>query len=521
MVTYLVFWPIPAKLPLIPRLRQADKYTKRNRRLTQNPTPNLPPKPIIAFVVDERLSRERAAIVGRVIQALKRFAQIDLINGSATEDALLTKLGARTYDLVMAPWYRYLKWSKVEAFYGLTRTSGPTFAGYYCEQLLPYELGEQAEHYRAILIDFAALPVHEAALLIRSLIKDSNRTGLRPLLDPQALIYCENWYSGQGLGNRMDQVLALPEIHKTEWMARATSIRIALSALWSLVYEEGPGKSEFAQTITGSSPKAYFQVGTDRNLLALRLCYTMSSWSPKDVLSRFWPNQKSPTAAAQLLLRFCDFTRAHFISETNDVEIVAGFFASAPAEKAPNETHTLWVEPIAPNLISEVPYEVPGPTYPYLRHLGGAPKKPNTDALARQVASEVDEDEESLPIGDPHNPRDRFLIQAAKKIRDLKAMVHEREQTIRELRSGGVGTSRPLPPPDAEALLEAFQGKYFEARYQIRQFELKIVEMEKKGASAAEVEALKRKMAELAAREREWIKSLATTLEAFRESRKA
>ncbi len=452
---------------------------------------------------------------------MKKYAQIELINGSSTEDVILAKMKSQEYDLVLAPWYRYLHWRKVEAFYGLTRTSGPTFAGYFCEQLLPYELGEQTDHLRAIILDFSSLPTHEAVLLLRSLLKDHLRSGIRPLLDPHATIYCENWHTGQGIGNRMDQVLALPEIQKTEWMKRATSIRISLSALWSLVYEEGPGKSEFAQTITGASPKAYFQVAADKTTLVLRICYSMASWTPKDALSRFWPNAKSFTSPAQLLLRFCDFTRVHLIAETNDVEVVAGFFASAPAEKTPNETRTLWVEPIAPNTVSEIPFETPNAAVPHLRYLTGQ-KKSQTEALTRQVAEEVDEhDEESLPVGDPHNPRDRFLIQAAKKIRDLKKSLHERDQAIRELRSGGVGTSKPLPPPDAEALLEAFQEKYFEARYQIRQFELKIIEFESSGASAGEIESLRKQMAELADRKREWIKSLASTLENYHEAKKA
>jgi hypothetical protein len=331
----------------------------------------------------------------------------------------------------------------------------------------------------------------------------------------------------------MDQVLALAEISKSDWIARATSVRIALSALWSLVYEEGPGKSEFAQTITGSSPKAYFQVAADKNALLLRLCYTMSSWSPKDTLAHFWPDAKALASPAQLLLRYCDFTRVHIVSETNDVEIVAGFLASKPSEKTPNEVRTFWVEPLAPNLISEIPFEAPGPDAPQLKPLsataGISPQKAarnlETEFGSSPSQSQSEDTDDTIPAGDPTNPpahsKDRFLIRAAKKIQELKALLLDRDQTIRELRSGGVGTSKPLPPPDAEALLEAFQGKYFEAKYQIRQIELKIVEMETQGATPAEVQALKMRMAELAAREREWIKTLAATIDTLREAKKA
>src|SRR3954469_16598766 len=123
----------------------------------------------IAFVVDERLSRQRGAILTRVVNSLRTFAKIELIGGRISEDELVQRLEAQPFDLVLAPWYRYLSWSKVEGFFGLTRSSGPTFAGYFCESILPYELGEQAEHFRAILLDFCNLDTHAIKLLVRSL----------------------------------------------------------------------------------------------------------------------------------------------------------------------------------------------------------------------------------------------------------------------------------------------------------------------------------------------------------------
>jgi hypothetical protein len=462
----------------------------------------------IAIVVDDRLSRDRRGFLSRVIHAVRGFAKVQIIHGETTQEQLIERLKTESYALVLAPWHRYFAWSKIEAFYGLTRSSGPTFAGYFCESIQPYEVADQADQLRAILLDFVNLSASESAILIRALMKDSTRSGIRPLLDPSKSIYCENWYFGQGLGNRIDTVMTLPEIAGSEWNLRATPIRLILGALWSLIYEEGPGKSELTQATTGGkSPRAYFQLGCDGRALVFRLCYTMPSWSAKDALSNFWPNATRPTAASQLLGKYADFLRVHTINENSDVEVVVGLFNSAAAEKAHGQLHTIWIEPLSAKMVSEVPFEVPSPT---AKHL-----KPLPSIVPPEVKSRATESaEETL------RAKERFIFDSAVKIRELKRLLDERDELIRDLKAGGVGTSAPLAPPDAESLLEAFQERYFEARYQIRQFEIQIMEMEKMGATPQEVETLRLRMATLTAREQIWIRKLASTVESFRTARR-
>lgn len=461
----------------------------------------------ILVVADERLSREKQAILARTLNALRTVADLKLIggaNGAPSEDELLKHLEQKPYQLVLAPWYRYLAWTRVEAFYGLTRTNGPTFAGYFCEPIQPYELGEEADHLRAILLDLGSLQPHESILLIKSLADDKKRSGLLPLLEADTQIYCENWYSGQGLGLRMDAVMGLPEIANTDWSKRGNAIRCCLTALWSLIYEEGPGKSEFHQAITANSPKAYFQVGSDRRSLVMRLCYSMSSWSHKDALRAFWPRGNQPSSPYQLLLRHADFVRVHRIAENTDLEITAGLVTSAPAERDGEHVRSLWIEPLTAHAVSEVPFEAPSPSSSHLKLL------PTVSLADSRLRSES-----------AAQARERFIVDAAVKIRDLKKLLTERDELIRELRSGGIGTAAPLPPPDMEALLEAFQERFFDARYQIRQFELQIAEMEKKGATAEEIEGLRARMRQLAEKEKEWLRTLAATLEAQKAQRQA
>lgn len=464
----------------------------------------------IAFVVDERLSREKSAILTRIINSLRVIATIELISGSIEEDRLLDKLEADKYDLVFAPWYRYVAWSRIEAFYGLTRTSGPTFAGYFCEPILPYEIGETAEHLRAILFDFANLHTSEINLLVKMLIQDTKRSGLRPFFESNTPIYCENWFGSQGLGIRTDAVLSLPGILNTEWIKRSSALRICIGALWSLVYEEGPGKGEFTQMTTSRTPKAYFQIGMDGACLAMRLCYSMPAWSPKDTLNIFWPNPKKPTSPAQLLLRYSDMIRVHTIPDAADVEVVIAFFNTAAAECSPEQIHTYWIEPVAANLVHEIPFEAPSPNSPHLKAL----PMPELQTAVKKTSLKTEDDERK------EKAKERFIFEAAAKIRELKKVISDRDEMIKELRSGGVGTAPPLPPPDAEALLDAFQERYFEARFQIRQFEIQIAALEEKGGTPQEAEALRQKMTNLITREKIWLRKIAQTLETHREMKK-
>ncbi len=459
-------------------------------------------KPKIAFVIDDRLTRERLQLTLRVANALRSIGQVEMITGGVTEDELLRKLEAQQPQLVLAPWYRYLAWSKVEALYGLTRTSGPTFAGYLSDQIQPYELGEQADHMRAILIDFNSVTHHEALALVRSLLLEQKRSGIRSLVEASTPVYCEAWYGGQGLGFKMDSLLSIPELANGEWARRMSSIRICLGALWSLVYEEGPGKGEWlqAQASATKNPRGYFQLAADTRCLVLRLCYTLPGVSPKDLLSSYWPGTTQPTSPAHLLERYADFVRVHPISETQDIEVVAGFVPSAPAESAPAHIHTLWVEPITPKLVLETPFEAPHPSKPWLR------------LFPSQAPMPADRTEPAPGS----KKKEGTLRDAAVLIRDLKMAVTEKDDMIQELRSGGVGTSQPLPPPDAEGLIEAFNDRVQEAEFQIRQLSIEIDRLEEGGATQAEVENVRQRIAALAALEQGWIKKLVSTLELYK-----
>ncbi len=453
----------------------------------------------IAFIMDDKLSHDKVGVLTEKVKILRQSFPLQVIKPFETsENELIQRIENKEFQLILAPLHKYKEWSRLEGAFGINRTSGPTFAGYFCETVPFYQLPEPRGYQRRIIIDFAHLESEEILLLIRSLLIETARSGISSLLEPNSLIYCENWYGGQGQGSRIDHVLGIPEIGQTSWIKRSSAIRILLSAFWSLIYEEGPGKSEGSFGVSPEkTPKAYFQVTADNQCLVLRLCYqALPHCTPKDAIQKFWPDSSNPTQASQLLLKFSDFARIHTFAESPDIEIVAGLFHSAPAEKHPDNARTLWIEPLSRKLLTEAPYEAPGPNAPSLRTL---PTVSRSQPKLRLIESNSD------------LSQNQAMQAASAKIKELS-------DTIRELRSGGVGTAPPLAPPDVEALLEAFQQRYFEARYQIRQFELQIEDMKTKGASSEEIHTLRLKMEALANREKAWIKKLTLTLETYKDS---
>ncbi|OFZ79421.1 MAG: hypothetical protein A2583_02955 [Bdellovibrionales bacterium RIFOXYD1_FULL_53_11] len=460
----------------------------------------------VAIVVDERVPREKLKLLQRVINEIRSFSMVLAIEGGISEDELLAKLGEQHYKLVLLPWYRYLAWNKIDAFFGTTRTAGTAVAGYFADQVLPYELGDKPDIIRSILLDFTNLITPEASMLTKCLLRENQRTGIRPLFAENTPVYFENWLGAQGLGGRIDAVLGLPEVVSNGWLKRSQALRIALGSLWSLVYEEGPGKSQFAlaQSEAAKVPKAYFQVAADAKCLALRLCYNMSSFLPKDALAMFWPDQKRPTAQTQSLLKYADAVRVHNITDTFDVEVTAFFFQSAPSETSHQQMHSLWLEPLTSHLMTEIPYEAQSPDTPHLRPL---------PVQQIQTATKVLDDKAQLKA------KERFIFQAAVKIRELKKSLVEREEQVKELRSGGIGTAQPLPPPDAEGLLDAFQERVLDSQYRIRKLEQEIATVEQTGDYTG-LDSIRQKVSTLMSREQSWIRKIGEILEICRAAKK-
>ena len=465
----------------------------------------------IIWLIDDKLPKEATVALTRSLNYLKsKFSITPLKASDYKEDAVLFRLKAEPADLILVPLKEYLLWERVENALGSNRTKGPIFAGYFCENTDIKILDTQKSNHRRVVLDFKHLLPAEILIILRSMLTETSRSGIRPFLKPETPIYCENWYPDQGLGTRLDNILKLPELSKAHWQSRASSLRILLSGLWGLIYEDGPGKSHEGQGV-GSSPIAYFQIAADEQCIAMRLMYEAGSkGSAQETLKLFTPGSVNGTRGRQLSGHYSDFMRVHNVVELGIVEVSLFLFPSASVEKDADHLHSHWIDPINDQLITERPYIGPSPLEPRLRAL------PSVEVNMPRLKAM-----ETLSNFRTEKTTKRLLTEATQQINALKAKIKEQGDKITELRSGGIGVASPPSMPEPEDLLEAFQERYFDARFQIRQFELQIEKLEKEGGKAYDVEVLKFKMEALANREKAWIRKLMTTLETYRNAIKA
>jgi len=469
------------------------------------------PLPKILFMPDESLPKERQRAVAQTMSILRRFAKVEFLDGHTHQRDVLRRIEKLHFDLLLVPWHRYLKWNKVDGHLGLTRDSGTAFAGYFGDAIDAGAIEEISSRIRMILLDFYQLRSQELNRIILALAQDTWRSGIRPLVDFGTKIYSESWYGHLQRDTRSDVILKLPEVVEGDWVARRNSIRICLSALWSLVYEEGPGKGTFIQAMSGVAPRAYFQLGASAQALFLRLCYSKPSWNSVDVLKAFWPGTQAPSSSSQLLLRFADFVRVHTITEQKELEVVVGFWKSAPAEKDFHQLRTIWVGPLSERLVQDIPYESPGPQAPHLVALP-TPELENPGTAKKDAIT--------VRAGAKPQP----MVEASvTNVRQLMQEIESQKKRIDELKAGGVGSPHTFKIPEAENLIEAFHERFFEAQYQIRQFQLEIMAIQDGEGGANQppekINDLKRRMQELAEREKGWIESLGKILHEVKKNR--
>jgi hypothetical protein len=455
----------------------------------------------ILMVLDPKLSRQKSLNLSRLSNIFRQFAEVKVMAASTTEALLLTELNHAIPELILIPWHSYLAWKKVEGLLGLTRASGPTVAGYHCGDLSPKEIGASPDNSRLILLDFDGTSPAESAILVRALMLGTTRSGLLPLLEGSFDIRSDFWYEGQSLGQRIDSVLALPQLASRGWSPRGNALRVLISALWSLIFKESYGAVSTKKILSGAkNPRASIQIGIANQSLVLRLCYSMALSTPKDTLDFFWPKQDSPSSGAQLLIRHSDVLRVHRIMGTQDVEVVAMLFKSGGAEKAPQNLQTFWIEPLLEKLIIEPPYpEAEDANY-------GTPLEITTPSEA-SAATGYDS-EPSRPVVHPGTDK-RELEELRSLLHDLKTQLFAREAYIAELKSGGIGVISSFNPPDADSLLEAFSDRFTMTHDQING----LLEQENRTPGAEQV------LKELKSREENWVRKISEMIRIFESDR--
>lgn len=440
----------------------------------------------IGFVTDPCLSREKTQIALRALNSLRDIAEIRYYPGTLNEEQLVDRLKSETLDLLMVPWHTYLHYQKVEAQFGLTRTHGPTMVGYFAEDVSPFELQEEDHHFRAILIDLNRLTTTEASLVLRSFLRDSTRWGLRALLQPATPLHFESWTAQVGLGFRIDTVLNLNEIANSHWAKRANSVRVLIAALWSMIFDHGPGKADRGRNGADRTSRAYFEVAAEAHCMGFRLCYSEPGWKVKDVLHQFWPGALTPSAAGQILFQYSDLLRVHVDPDASEIEIVCALFPSGPAERSVDILRTLWIEPLS-----------------------------NLTRLERFSESPETQNEHHRPLVTHH----ALIGNAAEKIDDLKKQVDVKDHEIEELRSKGTTKENIFIYPsglDGDQLVDLVNRRLTEIKAKIKSATSQLQsQRQDRDDELKEAARLIKEIRELQAQQKTWIARLAEIVEEY------
>ncbi len=452
------------------------------------------------MVIDSRLTGIKRQLLAEKLQILSKTAQLELLGPTTTEDEVIALFKTNPYHLILVPWHVYVTWGKMDTFLGSTRTSGAVFAGYMAENVLyPDVEGKKPSSVRATLVDFSTLSSFEILSMIRTLCEGASRTGIRPFLEANTPIYTETWLGNQGMGLRADSVGQLSEIQEHDWQERLNAVRICLTALWSLVYEEGPGKTQVGQPTHSKAPKAYFQVAVDSHFIVMRLCLSMYNWKPGDVVNTFWPRIAEPSSNIHLLTAYSDFVRIMSVANTNDVEIVVGFAKSAPSRKAYRSVRTLITDIVSQDSVIENPSQTS--------------QNPNYRTLPNIVVQMSKQKERSA---DFQRVRDRALTDSNELVRSLRKEIFEKDQYLKELRMGGVGQISQAPLPEVEALLDAFKERLEQSQFEIDQISEKIKDLQAAHAPEQECLLVKTRMDVLKHNQLKWITQLSEILRFYR-----
>lgn len=317
---------------------------------------NRPNLPIVALP-DPHLGREQAAALHRTWAILRTLGPLTVLPVKTSESELLAYLEANPARLVLLPWNCYLEWTRIEGLFGISRSSGPTCAGYFASAVDARELGAIGDTQRLILFDFHATSFSERWRLVRSLLHEEFRAGIQPLLHDKAPIYTKEWLGSEGPGAALDSILALEAVQQAPWKERIQPIQLLALTLWNLAYEQGRTlmRGGWLTQLHAHRVRAHLEIGMDSELLALRLCYHQQPNTPRSVLREFWPDAQKSEDFRQHLSRNADFVRVHTVPDRDEVEIVATLLKSSPARHRPDDLRTIWIEPISSRLIQEIP----------------------------------------------------------------------------------------------------------------------------------------------------------------------
>ena len=465
-------------------------------------------KPRILIVVDDRLSRDRAVNLRKILDQLGKIAQLETVRSRDLKETDLLEYLEKCSDeltprAIFIPWYQYLLWHRVETRLGASRQRECLFFGYFADPIRPHDLEEiSIERNRAGLLDWAKLKPSEISTTVQVLLRDHTRSGLKPLVGAKTTIYRERWGDRGAMGFRFDQIGKIQGMELAENSRRIFAARIILTSLWALVYEEGAGRSDLSNAIHKNISNGLFEFAVDPHGIFFRLTTAFRSWTPAELTQEFWPSVVASATPAQLLLRHSDFLRVLLFPESQLAEITIGLLPSAPADAHPNLVHSFWIDTLPSSQWFEKPENGHGEKDPRVIAL------PSVPTLDHGVIARLEARIETL---------EELLLKAAGKVRELQLALHEKDSQMQEWKMGGIGQSARLEPPEPEELVQAFAERLASADRELKEASLRLSRLETIGDDPNEIEAIRRKITKIERREQEWLRTLAEALKSHRQ----
>ncbi|MFZ9596048.1 MAG: hypothetical protein ACO3A2_08225 [Bdellovibrionia bacterium] len=456
------------------------------------------PIPRILFVLHPTEAQDQPPLkLESLLLLLQDFAHVEtrVLADSPQSDPLLLELLQNTpFDLLLAPLSSTHRWLKLQSTSTAIHRACQKWASYFTQ--LPQDRAAYGTlagppQDSTVILDFARTTALEQLPWIQLLVTSGlPEHGLR-LFVSEAPVFQATFSSSASsdaasllsgsLGTQIDHLFMKSEVAQSPiWSPRLIPLQITLTALWGLIHQHQQKSASHSLNLEKTSAlgcSAHLQVSLNANHFLFCLTLTLSS---KDTYSELIKQltvaqaaQQSSWDPASILMRVSDWIRILRFEPKNQIQLWVGFLPSAPAEKQGPPLGTFWIESITP---LRTPLTTP---------------------------SNEEESKASQPfqVHDFHQFKTRSLKKRIKK--NLSS------EDKKELSS----------------LLDTLQKRYFDAKSQLRTFEIELFQLKDEDPlgqkTQARIKELRLKIEALKSRESAWMRKLATALHKLKRMKKS
>lgn len=456
----------------------------------------------IAWVADDRLSREKNRRLTTYINALRHLGTVDLLRSSIDESTLLSLIESRGYQWVFLPWYSYLEWNRLEASLKSPDHGDARLAGYFADQVPIDALPESLRRNRCMLLDLKTLSPLDLKKMIHSFSDPKLRTGLHAFIGDRTTLYTDEWLPSDPLGKLFDAFTAHLQQFEA-WRGNSHVLYHCFIALWSLLYENLQSQDALIQASkTSSESLAHFEFANEENTLLLRLVFVKPLWKITELLEAFWPQTNRIHQSSQWFRQNADWMRVTQAKGSSEIELLLAFTPNREFPVLGSSLRTFWVETMTERNFNQEPEKIPNRQVP-LR-------------IVTETPSGLQEENKNL---EAIKKKDLFIQAQNTQLQEYREEIAKQKQLLQELRMGGVGSAPPLPKPDPETLLDAFKNLYHIASQEISDIEEQL--QQETELSSQERFRIEKRLDYLKQCEALWIQHLGEILKEFKKRRKA